>query len=58
MPGLTMDVKNILLVGGLGGSPYLYNQLNGQHQNVLQPERAYESPQLLLVEALMHQTGC
>ncbi|KAK3391788.1 hypothetical protein B0T20DRAFT_488687 [Sordaria brevicollis] len=35
--------KNILLVGGLGGSPYLYNQLNGQHQNVLQPRRAWSA---------------
>ncbi|CCC12214.1 unnamed protein product [Sordaria macrospora k-hell] len=35
--------KNILLVGGLGGSPYLYNQLNGLHRNVLQPVRAWSA---------------
>ncbi|KAK7958447.1 hypothetical protein PG988_013295 [Apiospora saccharicola] len=35
------EPKKILLVGGLGSSRYIYNRLQEEHQNVLQPTRAW-----------------
>ncbi len=35
--------KNILLVGGLGGSRYLYSQLQARYGNVVQPQRAWSA---------------
>ncbi|KAH6660387.1 hypothetical protein BKA67DRAFT_634255 [Truncatella angustata] len=35
------EPKKILLVGGLGSSRYIYNRLQAEHQNVLQPNRAW-----------------
>ncbi|KAI1843813.1 hypothetical protein JX266_010072 [Neoarthrinium moseri] len=35
------EPKKILLVGGLGSSRYIYNRLQAEHQNVLQPTRAW-----------------